>query len=268
MDQISNHQIETLEHLNQLKDDFLSTVSHELRSPMTNIKMATQMLKLLLQQDQNNGNGNTPSFVNREKQRIFQAKVDHYLLILEQECDRETDLLNTFLDLQQLDAGNYCLSQTTVHLQESLPYLIKPFLNRIEQQQQTLQLEIAANLPVLKVDQTNLDRILTELLLNACKFTPTGGAIAVSLCCKSISIDSPKMLQLEVTNSGVEIPVSECDRIFERFYRIPNGDRWNCNGIGLGLTLVKKLVEYLGGLIWVESSDGKTCFTVEIPIDG
>jgi hypothetical protein len=74
------------------------------------------------------------------------------------------NLLNIFLDLQQLDNANYCLSQTTVDLQETIPQVIKPFLNRILDQRQTLQLEIANSLPTLKIDQTSQERILTELL--------------------------------------------------------------------------------------------------------
>ncbi len=251
MEDISDHQLEELDHLNQLKDNFLSTVSHELRSPITNIKMATQMLKLLVQKDE-----------NREK-----AKVDHYLMILEQECDREINLLNSFLALQQLDAGNYSMSQTPIHLQKVIPQMIEPFLQRIANQQQTLQLEIAANLSVLTVDRNCLEQILSELLTNACKFTPTGEAIAVMLAWKWPSTQSPKIFQLKVTNSGVEIPVSEYARIFDRFYRVANGDRWKYKGTGLGLTLVKKLTEHLGGTIWVESGDGHTCFIVEIPVN-
>lgn len=259
--------IDELENLEQLKDDFLSTVSHELRSPITNIKIATQMLKILLQQDENTGSGATQSLSEMQHLTTFRSKVNHYLLILEQECDREISLLNNLLDLQQLDAGNYSVSQTPVYLQESIPQVIRPFLNHAANQQQTLQLEIATNLSVLVIDQASLERILTELLTNACKFTPIGGAIAVMLSWKLPPTQSLKTFQLKVTNSGVEIPMSECTRIFDRFYRVADGDRWKYGGTGLGLTLVKKLVEHLGGSIRVESGAGQTCFTIEIPIN-
>lgn len=289
MNEVSSHQLEELENLSQLKDDFLSTISHELRSPMTNIKMATQMLKLLFQRDgyremvddsssdffqssqsiamSGNGHIDTQSLAMQQEQAIFKARANCYLQILEQECDREMNLLNSFLDLQQLDAGNYCLSQTAIFLQELVPQTIKPFLQRIANQQLTFQLQIAANLPIFIIDQACLNRILTELLTNACKFTPPGGAITVMVGCEeSTSAQFATILQLRVVNAGVEIPVREHARIFERFYRIPNGDRWRCNGTGLGLTLVKKLVECIGGSILVESGAGQTCFTVEIPV--
>jgi signal transduction histidine kinase len=266
IDKVLDQQIKEMEALDQLKDDFLSTISHELRSPMTNIKMATQMLKLLLQLDKNNEDGETQVWDDPERAK-FKAKVDHYLLILEQECNREMDLLNNFLDLQQLDARNYRLNQTTVNLQEFIPQVIKPFLSRATNQQQTLQLKIDNNLSILKVDQTSLERILTELVCNACKFTPVGGEIIVELCLTSLSVSALSTLLLRVKNSGVEIPLNEYSRIFDRFYRIPNGDRWKHDGTGLGLALVKKLTEHLGGVIQVESEAGQTCFTVEIPVD-
>lgn len=267
MDKASVRQTTEIEDLNQLKDDFLSTISHELRSPMTNIKVATRMLKLLLQQDENNEDSHIQFSTELEK-KAFKVKADRYLLILEQECDREINLLNNFLDLQQLDAGTYCLDQTRVNLQEEIPIAVEPFLSRVANQQQTLQLEIAPNLPILRIDQTSLERVLAELLGNACKFTPVGEVIVVKLSLKSTSLGALKTLQLRVTNSGIEISLSDRSQIFERFYRIPNGDRWKHDGTGLGLTLVKKLTEHLGGTIQVESGAGKTCFTVEIPIDG
>lgn len=264
MDKIFDQQIEELENLNQLKDDFLSTVSHELRSPITNIKLATQMLKILLQQEESSGSDT----IEMAKQSLFKAKANRYLLLLEQECDREINLLNNFLDLQQLAAGNYFLNQTVVHLQELIPRVIKPFLKRMADQQQAFHLEIKPHVSVVTVDETCLERILTELLTNACKFTPPKGAIAVQLAGELASVhSSTRTLQMRIINSGIEIPVSEYARIFDRFYRIPNSDRWKYDGTGLGLTLAKKLVEHLGGWIWVESGDGKTCFTVEVPIN-
>ena len=109
---------------------------------------------------------------------------------------------------------------------------------------------------------------MAELLCNACKFTPDGGEIIVELCSKPSSAEASNTLRLRVENSGIAIPLDEYSRIFDRFYRIPNGDRWKHNGTGLGLALVKKLTEHLGGSIQVGSEAGQTCFTVEIPVDG
>jgi signal transduction histidine kinase len=105
-----------------------------------------------------------------------------------------------------------------------------------------------------------LGRILTELLKNACKYTPLGEQITVTACAKAETI------QISVTNSGIEIPASELPHVFEKFYRVPSADPWKQGGTGLGLSLAKKRTEYLGGRIWVESASGRTCFTVELAI--
>ena len=284
MNQLYAHQLEELAKLNQLKDDFLSTVSHELRSPLTNIKIAIKLLKIQLEQDEKKEiadsdagdlsqiysgerNGNTKFMNPIEEQAIFKTKIDRYLLILDDECDRQMNLLNNFLDIQQLDAKNYMFNQTEICLPDLIPQIIEPFLKRMRNKQQTFQLEMAANLPIISIDQTSLKRILQELLTNASKFTPSGGAINVMLAWESKYTEFTNLLQLKVTNSGVEIPTKFYSQIFAPFYRIPNCDRWKYNGTGLGLTLVKKLTEYLGGSILVESGAGQTCFTLAIPID-
>lgn len=112
----------------------------------------------------------------------------------------------------------------------------------------------------MTTDLTALERILTELLNNACKYTPSRETISVSVHATA------EMLQLCVSNSGVEIAASELSQIFNTFYRIPNNDPWKHSGTGLGLALVKKLVERLGATIQVESAAGQTTFTVQFPI--
>ena len=105
-----------------------------------------------------------------------------------------------------------------------------------------------------------MGRILAELLNNACKYTPPGEHITLTARAKK------EKIQLQVCNSGVEIPQKELPRVFDKFYRIPSHDPWKQGGTGLGLSLVQKLSEQLGGGIWVESGGGKTCFTVELPL--
>ncbi len=288
---MSKRQRIEMERFNQLKDDFLSTISHELRSPVTNIKLGIQMLKLLLQQEENRAIVDSVSsslfqslkqsddhtihpvcdiqYINTiQKQAVFRTKAFQYLEVIENECDREIKLLGNLLDLQQLDAGNYVLNQTVICLQDWIPQIVEPFLNQMANQQQSLHIKIADDLPILTIDSPSLERILTELLTNGCKFTPPGGEIIVAVgCVDSISLDFAKKIELKVTNSRVEIPPEELSRIFERFYRIADPDRWKHDGTGLGLVLVKKLTEYLGGSILVKSGCEQTCFIVELPVN-
>ncbi|KAM3092680.1 CHASE2 domain-containing protein [Phormidesmis sp. 146-12] len=241
-----DQQIHDLNRMSQLKDEFLSTVSHELRTPLTNMKMAIQLLKIATAEPQRSLEGDT--------------KRSHYLKILENECNREAELINDLLDLQRLEAGMQITNPEVIHIQEWLPPIIEPFYKRTEARQQTLSINFSRQLPSVISDQPSLERILVELVNNACKYTPPTGEILVS------ANWAPPHVELAVSNSGAEIPEHELPRIFERFYRVPQADPWKQGGTGLGLALVKKLVERLGGSIEVKSGEGSTTFTVQLPL--
>lgn len=240
-----------LEDLNLLKDDFLSTISHELRTPLTNMKMALQMLKVTVLPEVKNGKTTFDLNAN---------KIAQYLRILEGECHRETALINDLLDLQRLEAQRWSSRPETIETQIWLPTLIRPFEQRIRERQQVLQVNIAEDIPVLFSDRSSLERILCELINNACKYTPPGEKIVVTASTRS------KNLRLQVANSGVDISAMELTKIFDKFYRIPQVDRWQEGGTGLGLTLVKKIVESLNGTLEVESAKNLISFTVELPL--
>ena len=234
-------QMQELQQLSQLKDDFLSTVSHELRTPVTNMRMAIRMLQLAASEDRRT----------------------RYLQILEDECTREIELINDLLDLQRLEAGAKISVLEMIDLQDWLPRLIESFYERAESRQQTLKVQIAPDLSPLFSDSNSLERILAELINNACKYTPPEGEIEI--CVEAVHSAAP-YISFQISNSGAEIPGGELDKIFDKFYRVSSGDRWNQGGTGLGLALVKKMVEYLGGTIEATSQAGQTIFTLKIPI--
>lgn len=239
--QTAQAQVQQLEKLNQLKDDFLSTVSHELRTPVSNMKMAIQMLKLVTDGE----------------------RAQRYWEILESECEREARLVNDLLDLQQLETSSYVdASIDSVCLQDRLPSLLAPFQASAQEHQQVLEVEMAPDLPLLSVNSKQLERVLAELLNNACKYTPSQGRIAFSVYSDTAS----RSIEFTVRNQA-EIPTTELPHIFEKFYRIPNADPWKRGGTGLGLALVKKLVEQMAGAIAVESSNGWTTFMVSFRHD-
>jgi signal transduction histidine kinase/CHASE2 domain-containing sensor protein len=231
-------QIQELQRLSQMKNDFLSTVSHELRAPLTNIRLAIELLETSESSEES----------------------AYYLSILNHECQRETDLINDLLDLQRMDAGVNPMDWRPISLQTWLSTLMEPFYQQAQAQQQQLQVEIAPDLPPIVSDQHSLGRVLVELVNNACKYTPMSETIAV------VVSHRPPQVVFAVTNTGVEIPAHEIPRIFDRFYRIPQADPWKRGGTGLGLALVQKLVTQLGGTIQVQSGAGQTCFTVVLPL--
>jgi PAS domain S-box-containing protein len=274
--QAAQQQVTELEKLNLLKDDFLKTISHELRTPIASIKIATEMLEILIDQS-----------------GVFQDKLqgmEPYFMILRDEATKEEKLINDLLYLTCLESGTEPLDLIPIQLQYWIPYVTDTFLERTSSQQQELRIEIPPDFPELVTDVSILERIIGELLNNACKYTPAGETI--SLIAKIVPSDSQDVqltntaplssaeletkppanhIKISVVNSGVEIPEEERERIFDKFYRIPNRDPWRYGGTGLGLALVRKLAHYLGATIEVASNQGQTCFTIDLgevcPID-
>ncbi|MBF2026987.1 MAG: GAF domain-containing protein [Oscillatoriales cyanobacterium C42_A2020_001] len=240
--QTAQTQVKALEQLSQLKDDFLSTVSHELRSPLANIKMAIQMVKL-----------------NLNQHNIHDESMAQYIQILEEGCTQELNLINDLLDLQRLEAGVQSLELESVDLSYWLSCIVEPFEARTQDQQQQLRVNLPPNLPTITTDLTALRRIMVELLHNACKYTPRHEQIILTADTEGTT------LQIQVSNSGVELSPEELPRLFEKFYRVVRIDRWKHGGTGLGLALVKRLVEHLNGSIAVESANSHICFTIRLP---
>ena len=239
-----SQKMKELEILDQLKDDFLSTVSHELRTPITNIKMAIQMLKI---------------------SSVSEAR-EQYMQILQNECEREIKLIDELLDLQRLEADQETVRLEAIPLNNFLIKIIQPFKQRAELRQQIIQVDISSTASLIS-DSSLLERILSELLNNACKYTPIGELICINVYQKMITIASntSKVTKIVISNSGTEIPQSELARIFDKFYRVSREDLWKQGGTGLGLALVKKMVELLGGKVSVESQDKQTIFSIELP---
>jgi CHASE2 domain-containing sensor protein/nitrogen-specific signal transduction histidine kinase len=231
-------QIQELQWLAQLKDELIGRVSHELRSPITNMLVSIELLRT------------TEAPAQREK----------YLNLLEQECLQERNFINDLLNLQVPQIIAPERRSKPIVLSTWLPPLIAPFVARGQTRQQTITIEIAPNLPILYSDQAVVERIYQELLTNACKYSPAGATI---YCTAAQSDDS---IDLTVRNLGVTIPPEELPRIFEKFYRIPESDPWKQGGTGLGLSIVDRLASQIQARIQVRSADDVTEFQLQLPI--
>jgi signal transduction histidine kinase/DNA-binding response OmpR family regulator len=271
-------QVNELQRLNDLKNNFLSTISHELRTPISNIKMAIQMLEIVLH----------PSGVLHPETGV----ASRYFKILQTECQQEIALIDDLLNLSRLDAGTEPLILSTIDPSIWISHAVEPFLDRIKTTQQQLILNLPAKLPALVTDLSCLGRILSELMDNACKYTPSGEKIVVSACLAEkptapavkgldgqpnpegrfniqntpLKTAHSKFLQISVANSGNVLSPEELPRIFDTFYRVPNNDPWRYSGTGLGLALVKKLAAHLGVSIQVESGNNQTIFMLMFPV--
>ncbi len=281
-------QVAELERLNKLKEDFLITTSHEMRTPLSNIKMAISVLENILDRQ---------GIFNSEESFTSEV-VNRYLSIMRDQCEQELDLVDDLLYIRMIDSNTYPLELTTIELQSWLPHIVEGFEARIQQQQQILELRVSPDLPSLVSDLTSLTEIISELLNNACKYTPANEQIQItaqfvniteSVVNEDAKSDVSNNLEIPyfeiiVSNSGVEIPINEQSRIFDPFYRIVQNqtqeqsqifdrvyqivqsDRRYYGNTGLGLSLVKKLVEYLQGTIEVNSSQGWTNFILKLPV--
>jgi PAS domain S-box-containing protein len=281
-------QMAEMQRFNQLKEDFLAATSHEMRTPLSNIKMAISMLENVINQQG----------ILQSATPVAFASVSRYLGIMRQECERELNLVDDLLNMRIMDTETYPLELTGIHLQSWLSEIVQDFQAITQAQKQVLEITVADDLPALFSDANILSRIVSELLLNACRYTPPHERITVTVHFyqKSkllkgqdtqfnvASASSTSYFQIRINNSGVEIPLAEQSQIFEPFYRIApkkmtdklsvfeqadkisQMDYPQSSGTGLGLTLVKKLVQYIQGTIEVISSHNLTTFTVQLPL--
>ncbi len=230
------------QQLNELKDNFLSTISHELRTPLTSMKLALQMLRV-----------DAPL----EKQQ-------RYWQILNDQCQYEIDLVNNLLDLQRLEAGGQTPTLESIEISRELCTIANTLQSNLADRQLTLLLEVPPDLPAVLSDLCSLRRIIHELLNNACKYTPPGGEVQLQAAVESGN--GAEGLRIQVINGGPGITGHDLEHIFDKFYRCSEANRQAVNGTGLGLPLVKKLLESLGGRIEVSSTPGRTCFRVWLPL--
>jgi signal transduction histidine kinase len=245
-------QIAELIAQDRLKDEFISKISHDLRAPLMNMRMALKMFKISTSKDPI-----ALAVLADERHR-------NYFQILESECEREIGLINNVLDLQKLETGNVSLELQSIDLVDWLPTVVETFQSRAKEQNLQIDLRLP-NIPAhLLTDEVSLQRIVTELLHNACKYTAEHQLIYCELEYPAGNAKHQPIYLL--VGNQAEIAATDLPHIFDRFYRVPTADRRKQGGTGLGLSLVRSLVEQLHGQITVQSTNGWTTFTVALPV--
>jgi signal transduction histidine kinase len=246
-------QIEQLKQLNELKDDFLNSMSHELKTPLTSMKMAIKMLR-------------QPGLPEESK--------DKYLNILEQEWNREYNLIKDLLTLQKVESENFKIDPQELNIETIVAQLSKPFEQKWLDSK-GLTLKIAANhshlVPLtLCTDADSLRHILDELLLNAGKYANPDTTVDLQVTRQILN--GNHQIEITVSNRGAGITAEELPNIFDKFRRGKGVTDRAVPGTGLGLTLVKHLIEHLNGTINVSSlpleensSTFITAFTITLP---
>ncbi|MHB1000626.1 MAG: ATP-binding protein [Armatimonadota bacterium] len=233
--------ITEIRNIERMKTAFVSTVSHELRTPLTSIK---GFISTLLD--------DTENYYDVPTQREFYQ-------IIDTECDRLTRLISDLLNVSRIEAGRALdLNPKEV----TIPPLIEKVVTvqRSYTSRHTLITDIEDDIPVIIADEDKVDQILTNLTNNAIKYSPNGGDV------KIICRRNGDGIIVNVTDQGMGIPEEHLPKVFERFHRVDNRDTRKVGGTGIGLYLVKHLVEAHGGKIWVESEVGKgSSFNFTLP---
>jgi two-component system sensor histidine kinase BaeS len=236
---------ERLTGLDQLKSEFVSSVSHELKTPLTTIKLLAHLLQ----------HSELP-----EEERLEHAKT------IAIECDRQIDFVGNLLDLSRIESGAYKLRKSRVDIRELVNSSVAAERQRADTLGIALTTVVDPNLPAVKGDFEALRRVIRGLIDNAIKYTPEGGYIAVS------AQQVTNMLVISVKDSGKGISEADVSHIFEKFYRgsqdVGETSRGTAApGVGLGLYLAQHIVRQLDGEISVESELGRgTTFKVFLPV--
>ncbi|MBC7882855.1 MAG: response regulator [Anaerolineae bacterium] len=232
-------QIADMEKLDQFKETFISTVNHELLTPLSNMRLA---LKLLRQPD--NGRRET------------------YLAVLETEMERELQLVKALLDLQNLEELS-ALPLETLRLQEWLPLVVERFRGRVSADGTSLELIVPDDVLLVTYPQL-LERVVVELMANACKYTSQDGCIEVQV---TNTHQADESIELRFANTTAPISDEQLSQLFEKFYRVPSDAPNYRPGTGLGLTLVRRIVKQLGGQICAErGANAALVFTIQLPM--
>ncbi len=243
--EITRRQIEKLRQMNQRMDEFLSTLSHELRTPLTSMMLAIRMLR---------------------EADLPPDRRARYLTILEQQCAQETSLINDLLALQELETKQVAIQLQKVDLNQMITDVCQSFHQRWALKGLNLEIELPPRSPTLNTDLASLNRILLELLTNAGKYSDPNTTVSVG-----VSQQSGQQISITICNDGDGISDAELPHIFEKFRRCQGITQNAVPGTGLGLALVKSLVQHLNGTIEASSLpiDGtqslKTCFMVTLP---
>ncbi len=258
---------EQVRRANEAKTEFISFVSHELKQPMTSIKGYTDMLI----------KGMAGELT--DTQRTF-------LDTVRSNIERMSKLVGDLLDVSRIESGRIRLEFRRISIRKVLEEVLRATHRQIETKHQTLEVDVPSDLPLVRADRDRLAQILTNLVSNACKYTPEGGQITIRAQRwrpstggdrkkrwpiggdeRKGAIQQDEFVLCSITDTGIGITPEDQERLFTKYFRADNPAVRSVPGTGLGLVITKSLVELHGGEIWVRSEVGKgSTFLFTIPV--
>jgi signal transduction histidine kinase len=235
---------EDLKVVDRMKTEFLSVISHELRTPLTPVMAYISMF--LSEQFGELAPG------YKKASEVIQRSSQHLL-----------SLIDSLLDVSRMERGIILeLKKEPLSLRKSAAELLEAIKPQADSRELKLELEMPEDLPTVMADATKIERLLTNLLGNAIKFTPRGGKIMVR------GSKGDGEVQIQVIDNGIGIARENQEKVFQKFYQVDSSFTRAAGGVGLGLAIARDIVEAHGGKIWVESEGlgkgSKFCFTLPL----
>ena len=225
-----------LEESDRMKSSLLSSVSHELRSPLATIKAAATSLR-----------GGAVDWDSEARAELLEA--------IDEETDHLNQLVGNLLNMSRIEAG-------ALHPQRNwnvLGEIISGVVHRMRHLQHQIKIEIPEDLPLVPVDYMQMEQVFTNLISNSIKYSPEDTTI-----CIRASVEDDRTLRVQVSNQGPGVPEEHLGRIFDKFFRVTAADR--VTGTGLGLSICKGIIEAHGGRIWAENLPGGFVFNFTLPL--
>lgn len=247
------HLYTELNRANDSKSEFVSFVAHELKNPLTSIRGYADVLL-----------GGAVGGMS-DPQRNF-------LSTIRSNAERMNNLVSDLNDVTKLQTDNMRMDLSPVDFRPVVTETLRPLQKQIEDKEQTLNLKMDEMLPFIKGDQNRLIQVLTNLVSNGHKYTPTGGVVTLEVAVDNHLFDKknrplPPMLHIQVRDTGIGMSEEDLDRLFTPYFRSENPLTREQPGTGLGLTITRGIIDRHGGEIWVESRLGEgTVFHFTLPL--
>jgi signal transduction histidine kinase/DNA-binding response OmpR family regulator len=237
---------EELKELDRMKSDLLANVSHELRTPLTAIKGYTD-------------------YILDGKLGTITEKQERGLVVVQRNLERLSKSINALLDFSRMDAGRIALNIQPFSLLQLVEQIHGTLRSELEKKRVVFELQVSAELPPVIGDRDKLSQVIENLVINAIKFTPEGGRIAVTAE-RATGAGRPSA-SVTVSDSGIGIPEAQMSKIFNRFHQVDGSTTRRFGGVGLGLAIVKSILDAHGSAIAVESEIGRgTRFRFSLPL--
>lgn len=236
--------LEKMIQSDRVRKDFFANISHELRTPLNVIFSSVQLVEM-----------------NLKKLNIDEKNLNKYLNMTRQNCYRLLKLINNLIDITKIDSGYLNINLQNCDIVRVVEDTVMSIAEYIKSKNIKLTFDTDIEEKYLACDEEKMSRIIINLLSNAVKFTKSGGEITVNV------YDKGNKILISVKDTGIGIPMEMQHKIFERFIQAKESLSKECGGSGIGLSIVKALVEMHKGDVWVKSEEGKGSeFLIELPV--